>query len=666
MSRTPWPRSDTAWASRARRAARAACRALVAIVVLVGLAAGGLGLVGPAAAQSPAPAGPAAAPDSTVANGARLALVIGNNAYAVGPLLNPVNDARAMATSLEAVGFQVLLRTDANLREMIGAVREFGERLRAAGSGAVGIFYYAGHGVQIKGRNFLIPVGADITHEDEVAYQSLEAQAVLDKMDSAGNGTNLLILDSCRDNPFARSMRSASRGLAQMDAPVGTLVAFSTAPGSVASDGRGSNGLYTSHLLAAIKRPGLKVEDVFKVVRNGVLRDSSNRQQPWESTALTGDFFFVPPVAAPAAPPATAVSAQAALDDALWETVKDAANPVEVSLYLRRFPAGRHADAARERLQAMGVAAIPAPAAPAPAPAAAVAPPVVAPTPAQPPAQTPAPSAAVPPPVAATRPAAARPAPVDDREITEMLRREAEERERAHGETEAETMRRLTEITRWGDEDTDRRPTQPRRSEGGLAEGDRWRYAVRDLMRDEFVGQYLWRIDRIEPDGGLWIGDGAVQADGRGQLRVVNEVRTGSWATWSPGVPAAEVAASGNRARRDIETRYQSRTADGIITRAEFSGSVRVGASERITTEAGSFDAVRVEVDLRGRAERSNGTRPYLTWRHTYWYVPKVGMPVAVLFDERADGQIERRVRHELTAADVLAVGRLLASGLAP
>ena len=255
---------------------------------------------------------------------------------------------------------------------------------------------------------------------------------------------------------------------------------------------------------------------------------------------------------------------------------------------------------------------------------------------------------------------------MDDREITEMLRREAEERERAHGETEAETMRRLTEITRWGDEDTDRRPTQPRRSEGGLAEGDRWRYAVRDLMRDEFVGQYLWRIDRIEPDGGLWIGDGAVQADGRGQLRVVNEVRTGSWATWSPGVPAAEVAASGNRARRDIETRYQSRTADGVITRAEFSGSVRVGASARITTEAGSFDAVRVEVDLRGRAERSNGTRPYLTWRHTYWYAPKVGMPVAVLFDERADGQIERRVRHELTAADVLAVGRLLASGLAP
>lgn len=642
----------------ARQAAFAACRrAVLAVVAFVTLAASALGLAGPAAAQTAAPAAAAASPDTPAATGARLALVIGNNAYAVGPLLNPVNDARAMATSLESVGFQVLLRTDANLRDMIGAVREFGERLRAAGSGAVGIFYYAGHGVQIKGRNFLIPVGADITHEDEVAYQSLEAQAVLDKMESAGNGTNLLILDSCRDNPFARSMRSASRGLAQMDAPVGTLVAFSTAPGSVASDGRGSNGLYTSHLLTAIKRPGLKVEDVFKVVRNGVLRDSNNRQQPWESTALTGDFFFVPPVAAPAAPPAAAVSAQAALDDALWETVKDAANPVEVSLYLRRFPAGRHAEAARERLQAMGVAAPPAPAAA--APATTTAPPVVA--------STPVPATVIPlPPLAATRPAAARPAPVDDREITEILRREAEERERAYGETQTETTRRLNEITRWGDEDTDRRPAQPRRSEGGLTEGDRWRYAVRDLMRDEFVGQFLWRIDRLEPDGGLWIGDGAVQADGRGQLRVVSDVRTGSWATWSPGVPAAEVAASGNRARRDIETRYQSRTPDGIVTRAEFTGSVRVGASERITTEAGSFDAVRVEVDLRGRAERSNGTRPYLTWRHTYWYAPKVGMPVAVQFDERADGQIERRVRHELTAADVLEVGRVLARGIAP
>ncbi|MFN9745943.1 MAG: caspase domain-containing protein [Betaproteobacteria bacterium] len=646
MSRTPWPCFEMAWARIARRAAHAASRL---VIVAVGTLAAG-GLVGPAAAQSPAPS--VAAPESTAASGARLALVIGNNAYAVGPLLNPVNDARAMASTLEAVGFQVLLRTDANLREMIGAVREFGERLRAAGSGAVGIFYYAGHGFQIKGRNFLIPVGADITHEDEVAYQSLEAQAVLDKMESAGNGTNLLILDSCRDNPFARSMRSATRGLAQMDAPVGTLVAFSTAPGSVASDGRGSNGLYTSHLLAAIKRPGLKVEDVFKVVRNGVLRDSNNRQQPWESTALTGDFFFVPPVEAAAA----VAAAQAALDDALWETVKDAASAVEVSLYLRRFPAGRHAAAARGRLQAMGVDTGPTTAALAPAVAPAT--PVVAPTPA--------PAAIERPPVAAVRPAAARPAPMDDREITEMLRREAEERERAHGETEAETMRRLTEITRWGDEDTARRPTQPRRSEGGLAEGDRWRYAVRDLMRDEFVGQFLWRIDRIEPDGGLWIGDGAVQADGRGQLRVVNEARTGSWATWSPGVPAAEVAAGGTRARRDIETRYQSRTADGIMTRADFSGSVRVGASERVTTEAGNFDAVRIDVDLRGRAERSNGTRPYLVWRHTYWYAPKVGMPVAMQFDERADGQIERRIRHELTAADVLEVGRVLARGLAP
>ncbi len=135
--------------------------------------------------------------------------------------------------------------------------------------------------MQIKGRNYLIPVSVEIQREDEVAYQALDAQAVLDKMESAGNGTNLLILDACRNNPFARSFRSASPGLAQMDAPVGTLVAFATAPGSVASDGRGQHGLYTDHLLRSMREPGVKVEDVFKRVRAAVRKDSGGKQIPW-------------------------------------------------------------------------------------------------------------------------------------------------------------------------------------------------------------------------------------------------------------------------------------------------------------------------------------------------------------------------------------------------
>jgi hypothetical protein len=149
--------------------------------------------------------------------------------------------------------------------------------------------------MQIKGRNYLIPVGASIESEDEVPYQALDAQAVLDKMESAGNAMNLLILDACRNNPFLRSARSGAQGLAQMDAPVGTLVAFATSPGAVAADGGGRHGLYTLHLLNSIRQPALKVEEVFKQVRAAVRRDSLGRQVPWESTSLEGDFYFHPP-----------------------------------------------------------------------------------------------------------------------------------------------------------------------------------------------------------------------------------------------------------------------------------------------------------------------------------------------------------------------------------
>jgi hypothetical protein len=233
----------------------------------------------------------------------RVALVIGNAAYKEAPLANPVNDAGAMAQALREAGFQVRLLSNADHRATLTALREFGDRLRMA---QVGVFYFAGHGMQIKGRNYLIPVGAEILREDEVAYAALDAQAVLDKMESAGNVTNLMILDACRNNPFARSFRSAQQGLAQMDAPVGTLVAFATSPGSVASDGSGQHGLYTDHLLRAMRLPGAKVEDVFKKVRAAVRRDSGGKQVPWEATSLEGDLVLFPAATVPAPAPAAA------------------------------------------------------------------------------------------------------------------------------------------------------------------------------------------------------------------------------------------------------------------------------------------------------------------------------------------------------------------------
>ncbi|NDY92958.1 caspase family protein [Ideonella livida] len=312
-------------------------------------------------------------PGLATAEGLRLALVIGNGHYADAPLANPTNDARAIAAALEASGFRVVLKLNAPLREMQAAVRDFGDSLKSSGRQSTGLFYFAGHGMQIKGRNYLIPVGAEIQREDEVAYHALDAQAVLDKMESAGNSTNLLVLDACRNNPFARSFRSQQQGLAQMEAPVGTLVAFATAPGSVSSDGVGSNGLYTEHLLRAMRTPGLKVEDVFKQVRAAVRRESQGRQIPWESTSLEGDFYFLTPIrpggalaaalqpegaasaAAPAKPPTPAEatplpSPEAELDDAMWQAVSRASQAGPLEAYLRRFPSGQHAQEALRRM----------------------------------------------------------------------------------------------------------------------------------------------------------------------------------------------------------------------------------------------------------------------------------------------------------------------------
>jgi hypothetical protein len=228
----------------------------------------------------------------------RVALVLGNSAYTSAPLTNPVNDARAMVRVLRETGFKVISKENAGQKEMQLALREFGDALS---NGGVGLFYYAGHGMQIKGRNYLIPVDARFEREDEVAYGSLDANQVLDKMDAAGSRLNIVILDACRNNPFPRSVRSAGSGLAQMEAPVGTLIAFSTAPGSVASDGSGKNGLYTQYLLATIKLPGINIEDVFKRVRTNVRRDTDGQQIPWESTSLEGDFVFVPQPPKPSA-----------------------------------------------------------------------------------------------------------------------------------------------------------------------------------------------------------------------------------------------------------------------------------------------------------------------------------------------------------------------------
>lgn len=224
----------------------------------------------------------------------RLALVIGNSNYETGPLRNPANDAKAMAKTLRELGFEVIEKVNLTEKEMKQAIDDFGDRIENA---AVRLFYYSGHGLQVDGHNFLVPIGARIKSERDVEYDAINVGKVLARMESRERRMNIVILDACRDNPYRRGFRSDSKGLAPLDAPTGTVVAYATGPGKVASDGPGNNGLYTTELIKWMQVPGLKIEDVFKRVRRSLSDTTGDKQVPWESVSLVGDFYFRSPVA---------------------------------------------------------------------------------------------------------------------------------------------------------------------------------------------------------------------------------------------------------------------------------------------------------------------------------------------------------------------------------
>lgn len=254
----------------------------------------------------------------------RLALVIGNGNYAKGALgQNPVNDATDIARALERMGFAVIAATDADRAQMRAKVREFGERLR---NGGVGLFFYAGHGVQVQDRNYLIPVDADIGNEAEVIEESLSLDLVLKTMDDAGNRLNIVMLDACRDNPFTRGFRSAGTGLSAVnaaDAATGMVIAFATAPGKTAANGSDRNGLWTAQLLRAFEGADTRLMSVFQAATEGAWRSSNGDQKPWVNQSFIGEFWFnrdqvgdvklaapvPPPQASPAAMPVVPVVA---------------------------------------------------------------------------------------------------------------------------------------------------------------------------------------------------------------------------------------------------------------------------------------------------------------------------------------------------------------------
>jgi uncharacterized caspase-like protein len=223
----------------------------------------------------------------------RHALIIGNSDYGFGPLKNPANDAKAIGEELKRAGFEVTVGLDLSRAKMLEAIRAYGESLNR--TKAVGVFYYAGHGLQLAWRNYLVPTDAAIAKVDDIQARCVDVNAVIEGIAKAVNPMNVVILDACRENPFGNDMRLDQKGLSQLDAPPGTLLAYATAPGNLASDGAGANGLYTEQLLREMKVPEAKIEDVFKRVRLAVRRRSNGQQIPWESTSLEEDFWFIPP-----------------------------------------------------------------------------------------------------------------------------------------------------------------------------------------------------------------------------------------------------------------------------------------------------------------------------------------------------------------------------------
>ncbi|MGB6905642.1 MAG: caspase family protein [Methyloceanibacter sp.] len=219
----------------------------------------------------------------------RTALIIGNADYSFAPLRNPINDAEAMAAALEAAGFEVIIETDADQAKMVGAVRSFGAELRQ--KGGVGLFYFSGHGTQIDGENYLLPVGGQFANLEDIKRGSVTALAVVDAMATGRSDLNIVILDACRDNPIDPN---GAKGLSRIDSNARLFISYATSPGLTALDGAGNNSPYAKYLYQSIDVPNLDIEDTFKRTLKGVYVETKGAQTPWISSTFFGDFVFRP------------------------------------------------------------------------------------------------------------------------------------------------------------------------------------------------------------------------------------------------------------------------------------------------------------------------------------------------------------------------------------
>lgn len=571
-----------------------AVRRLAATLLLVWLA---LTLAGAASARD------ARALRVETVEGPRVALVIGNADYHRAPLRNPVNDARALAVRLRAQGFEVIEKHDLEQRQIGATLREFRARLRP---GATALFYYAGHGLQINGVNYLPAVDADIHGEEDVPTQSIDVNKVLEVMEGARTGVNLVFLDACRNNPYSRSFRSAARGLARVSAPSGTLIFYATRPGSVAADGDGDNGLYTRHLLEAMDQPGLTIEQVQKRVALGVERESAGKQEPWMEGLLKGEFYFRP--APEPAPPPPPQPAPVNLELAFWQAIQHSGEAEDFREYLNRYPKGTFAGLAERKLKSL-----------APAPKST---PTPTPTPATPAKAAASPSQPVPLPKPAIQAAPApapSPPPTPEPAPVQLAKAPA---------TTPATTRPLAIAA----------PTP----------GDVWEYEVAELYGGRVVGGYRVEVVKAAPG---YVGERIVVNQGARVL--TREARPGAepdlfmfrlpndtnyWITdFSPWLDVGALEPGWNR-----------RVALPLGDMGECSGQVELRGVETVATPAGEFAATRLRLVCDFRRQPQQSVRSRLTL--DAWYAPEAGRVVRV--DKRAsasDGLGEERESYRLT-----------------
>ncbi|MDP1525895.1 MAG: caspase family protein [Rhodocyclaceae bacterium] len=283
----------------------------------------------------------------------RLALVIGNANYRTTPLRNPVNDAQAMGKLLEQAGFRIQSHLNAGRDEMIGAIRRFGAAANRPET-RLAVFYYAGHGAQLDWRNYLLPIDAVVEKQEHIKQRCVDLGLLLGELVAGQAKSFVILLDACRDDPFGLGYQPDRKGLSQFDAPVGSLLAYATAPGRAAADGEGAHGLYTEHLLREFAVHNVRIEDALKRVRLNVRLQSQGEQIPWETTSLESDIMLFG--TRPQKLADTEMEQLLEREIEYWNRIKNSVVIDEWVTYLRDYPNGRFAEIAQARLNRLLVA----------------------------------------------------------------------------------------------------------------------------------------------------------------------------------------------------------------------------------------------------------------------------------------------------------------------